>query len=228
MSMSSSMPATRRAFLMAATLLLSLGSLQADEPFEPKPGVHFEPVNPPVPVSGSKPEVVEVFNFKCPHCFYLHPHMEKWSAQVKDRYTIKSLPIAFSNQSDAPVRAFHAAQFFDREAEMKHALFNAHFVDQVNIDSPQELAFIAEGMKFESAAFQSHMSSFGVGGKIAQGQALAQAFGISGTPTVVVNGRYKVIPGKHDQGDYQKFFQIVEALAAKAPEGAPAATPKNP
>ncbi|MEO5347563.1 MAG: thiol:disulfide interchange protein DsbA/DsbL [Magnetococcus sp. YQC-9] len=205
---------SRRGFFAAAALFLAFGSLHA-ESFEPKAGVNYEEIKPPVPMTATKPEVVEVFNFKCPHCIYLHPHMEAWSARMKDRYAIKSLPIPFANQSDAPVRAFYAAQFLDREAEMKHAIFNAHFVDQVNIDSPQELAFIAEGMKFDSVVFQTHMVSFGVGSKLAQGQALASAYGITGTPTLVINGRFKVIPGKHDQGDYEKLFQIIEALANK-------------
>ncbi|MBF0342282.1 MAG: thiol:disulfide interchange protein DsbA/DsbL [Magnetococcales bacterium] len=199
-------------------LLLVFGTAPAivrADPFVPKVGEHFEPVNPPVPVSGSKPEVVEVFNFKCPHCVKLHPAMNAWTERMKDRYEIKSLPIVFSNQADHPLRAFYAAQFLGRETDMKHALFNAHFVDQVNIDSPQELAFIAEGMKIDSAAFQTHMSSFGVNGKINQGRALAQEYGITGTPTLVINGRFRVIPGKHDQGDYERLFAIVEALAAQ-------------
>ncbi|MBF0272946.1 MAG: thiol:disulfide interchange protein DsbA/DsbL [Magnetococcales bacterium] len=185
------------------------------DPFVPKVGEHFEAIIPPVPVSGSKPEVVEVFNFKCPHCIKLHPAMNDWTEKMKGRYDIKSLPIAFSQQTDQPLRAFYAAQFMGREADMKHALFNAHFVDQINLDSPQELAFIAEGMKIDSAAFQAHMNSFGVQGKIAQGRALAQSYGITGTPTLVINGRYRVTPGKHDQGNYERLFEIVEALAAQ-------------
>jgi thiol:disulfide interchange protein DsbA len=185
------------------------------ESFVPKAGENYEAITPPVPVSGSRPEVVEVFNFKCPHCVKLHPAMNEWSEKMKNKYDIKSLPIAFSQQSDQPLRAFHAAQFLGREADMKHALFNAHFVDQVNIDSPQELAFLAEGMKMDSAAFQTHMNSFGVQSRIAQGRSQAQAYGITGTPTLVINGRYRVIPGRHDQGSYERLFAIVEALAAQ-------------
>ncbi|MBF0626885.1 MAG: thiol:disulfide interchange protein DsbA/DsbL [Magnetococcales bacterium] len=200
------------AWLVGGGLMSSAG---AAEPLVLKAGVDYEPIVPPVPVTSAKPEVVEVFNFKCPHCEQFHPAMNAWTEKMKARFEIKSLPIAFTNQSDQPVRAFYAAQFFGREAEMKHALFNAHFADHVNIDSPQELAFLAEGMKFDAAAFQNHMSSFGVQSKVAQGRAQAQAYGVTGTPTLVINGRYRVSPGKHDQGKTERLFAIVETLAAQ-------------
>ncbi|NGZ07757.1 MAG: thiol:disulfide interchange protein DsbA/DsbL [Magnetococcales bacterium] len=184
-------------------------------PFVPKVGEHYEVISPPVPVTGSKPEVVEVFNFKCPHCVKLHPAMEEWTRRMQERLDIQSLPIAFSQQSDQPLRAFYAGQFLGREKEMKHAIFNAHFTDHINIDSPQELAFIAEGLKMDSVAFQNHMQSFGVQSKIAQGRMRSQAFGVSSTPTLVINGRYRVTPGRHDQGSHERLFAIVEALAAQ-------------
>lgn len=191
------------------------GPAVAAEPFVPRAGEHYELISPPVPVTGSKPEVVEVFNFKCPHCVKLHPAMEEWTKRMQGKYDIQSLPIVFSQQSDQPLRGFYAGQFLGRESDMKHAIFNAHFVDHINIDSPQELAFIAEGMKIDSVAFQNHMNSFGVQSKIAQGKARSQAFGVTSTPTLVVNGRYRVTPGRHDQGSYERLFAIVEALTAQ-------------
>ncbi|MBF0428903.1 MAG: thiol:disulfide interchange protein DsbA/DsbL [Magnetococcales bacterium] len=195
--------------------VLFLPHWAAAEPFQPKVGTHYEVISPPVPVTGSKPEVVEVFNFKCPHCFKLHAGMTVWAAKMKDRYEIKSLPIVFSGQADHPLRAFYAGQFMGRESEVKHALFNAQFVDHMNIDSPDELAFMAEGLKLDTAQFKANMNSFGVNGKIAQGRKLSEAYGIASTPTLVINGRFKVSHGKHDNNDQALLFAIVEALAAQ-------------
>lgn len=183
------------------------------EPFRPQAGVHYEIVNPPVPVSGSKPEVVEVFNFKCPHCFRLHPRMEAWTLKMQDRFDIKSLPIVFSNQSDQPLRVFYAGQFMGQEKAIKNALFNAQFVDHLNIDSQGELAFIADNLKLDNAKFLAYQNSFGVNGKINQGRQLAKEYGVESTPTLVVNGRFRVSPGKHDNGDMNRLFEIVETLA---------------
>ncbi|MEO5331234.1 MAG: thiol:disulfide interchange protein DsbA/DsbL [Magnetococcus sp. YQC-5] len=185
------------------------------ESFQPKAGIHYDPIIPPVPVSGSKPEVVEVFNFKCPHCYKLHPRMNVWAAKMKDRFDIKSMPIAFTNQSDQPLRAYYAAQFLGQGDAMKHALFKAHFDDHSNIDAPEELTFIAEGVKLDLPRFQANLNSFAVNGKIAQGRSMSQAYGIVGTPTLVINGRYRVSPGKHDSNDPELLFNIVEALAAQ-------------
>ncbi len=212
----------RFAWVRVSALLLSIGFLiivlangAVAEPFRPKVGTHYDLITPPMPVSGTKPEVVEVFNFKCPHCYKLHPRMTAWSLTMKERMEIVSLPIAFSNQSDYPVRAFFTAQFMGKGEAMKHALFKAQFVDHMNIDSPSELAFIAGGVELDAIKFQANLTSFSVDGKLVQGRQLSEGYGVHSTPTLVVNGRYRVIPGKHDQGDEAMLFAIVEALATQ-------------
>ncbi|MBF0294640.1 MAG: thiol:disulfide interchange protein DsbA/DsbL [Magnetococcales bacterium] len=206
---------SRRLFLAWLTLpLLSAVSARA-EPFLPKAGVHYETITPPVPPAAPGPEVVEVFNFKCPHCYEFHPHMTAWSLKMKDRYAIKSLPIAFSSQSDLPVRAYHAAAFLGRGEEMKHAIFTAHFDEGVNIDSPAELITLAAGLKLDATRFKENLNGFAVNGKVSQGRAQAGAYGIASTPTLVINGRYRVSPGKHDGHDTGRLFAIVESLAAQ-------------
>ncbi|MBF0179399.1 MAG: thiol:disulfide interchange protein DsbA/DsbL [Magnetococcales bacterium] len=206
---------TRRIFLAGLILPLLPGTLARAEPFLPKDGVHYETIPSPVPPAAPGPEVVEVFNFKCPHCYDFHPHMTAWSLKMKDRYAIRSLPIAFSSQSDLPVRAYHAAAFMGRGEEMKHAIFKGHFEEGVNIDSPGELIALAEGLKLDAARFKDNLNGFAVNGKIAQGRGQANAYGIKSTPTLVINGRYRVSPGKHDGHDTRRLFVIVESLTAQ-------------
>ncbi|MBF0420665.1 MAG: hypothetical protein HQL78_10935, partial [Magnetococcales bacterium] len=68
-----------RAFALVL-FVLTFGSAQAAEPeaFVPKEGIDYATIANPVPAPAGKPEIVEVFNFKCPHCYDLHPHLEAW------------------------------------------------------------------------------------------------------------------------------------------------------
>jgi protein dithiol oxidoreductase (disulfide-forming) len=176
---------------------------------------HYDLIVPPVPQSGDKPTVVEVFNFKCPHCFTLHHYMEKWSAINHSRYSIKSLPIFWGKQTDMPIRAYFAAEFLGKGSKMKDAIFKAHFDHSVNIESSDELGFLAEETGLNPEKFKNYLGSFGVSAKIAQANKQQRGFGVNSTPTLVVNGKYKISFGKHADGDAKKLFKIVETLAVR-------------
>lgn len=177
-------------------------------------GKDYQLIQPPVPATGSLPEVVEVFNFKCPHCWHLHPVFTAWAEKNRQRFQIKHLPVFWGNQSDAPVRAYYAAEFMGKGAIMQETLFRAHFDQNLNIEGTSELTFMAQDLGLNPEKFQAHLQSFGVSARVAQGKSLQKAYGISGTPVVIVNGRYLVSP-EHTGGNWEKMMQRVEQLAGR-------------
>jgi protein dithiol oxidoreductase (disulfide-forming) len=177
--------------------------------------IHYDTITPPIPQSGNKPAIVEVFNFKCPHCFTLHPYMDSWSKKSHGKYNITSLPVFWGKQTDMPIRAFYAAEFLGKGAEMKGAIFKANFEHSVNIESADELGFLAEEVGLNPEKFKNYLSSFGVSAKIAQAKVQQRKFAAHSTPTLVVKGKYRVSFGKHAQGDHKMLFEIVETLAAR-------------
>lgn len=204
----------RRLAVTALALLatLAFSPLLAGERLESE--THFRLIEPPVAVKGDKAEIVEVFNFKCPHCYSLHKVMAAWSEANKGRYAIKSLPIFWGQQKDTPVRAYYAADFLGRGEAMKHLLFKGHFDDNRNIEEMADIQMMAEEAGLDGKKFQEAMASFGVMGKVAQGRTLAQALGVNSTPTVVVNGKFAVSPD-HGGGEPKRMLEIVEELAAE-------------
>ncbi|MBF0400094.1 MAG: thiol:disulfide interchange protein DsbA/DsbL [Magnetococcales bacterium] len=202
--------------LLPLFLLLSGGSdVSAAETL--RAGVDYERITPPVPRSGTKPEVVEVFNFKCPHCSSLAPHTAEWAEKNKDRIDFRSVPVYWGKQTDIPVRAYFAAEFLGKGEAMKQAIFQAHFSNSADIENIEEMTFLAEATGMDAQSFRSQMNSFGVSAKISQAKALQTAFRASSTPTLVINGRYQVLPGRHARGgaegvDYSRLFTILETL----------------
>ncbi|MBF0162092.1 MAG: thiol:disulfide interchange protein DsbA/DsbL [Magnetococcales bacterium] len=183
-------------------------------------GVHYDPISPVVPRTGDKPEVIEIFNFKCPHCFSLAPHTAAWAEKNKERFVFKSVPVYWGKQTDVPARAFFAAEFMGKGEAMKQAIFKAHFDHSANIENIEDLMFLAEAVGLDQHAFRNQMNAFGVSAKLSQAKAMQQAFRTSSTPTLVVNGAYQILPGKHARGDgdavqYDKLFRIVETLAVR-------------
>ena len=185
-----------------------------------KVGLHYDLITPAVSRTGNKPEVVEIFNFKCPHCASLAPHTAAWAEKNRDRFLFKSVPVYWGRQTDLPARAFFAAEFMGKGEAMKQAIFKAHFGNSSNIESIEELVFLAEAVGLDPHSFRDQINAFGVSAKLSQAKALQQAFRASSTPTLVINGTYQVMPGKHAKGgregiDHDKLFQIIEALAVQ-------------
>ncbi|MBF0621548.1 MAG: thiol:disulfide interchange protein DsbA/DsbL [Magnetococcales bacterium] len=189
-------------------------------------GEDYHLISPPIPPSGDKPEIVEVFNFHCPHCYYLHPHFDRWAKQNSSRFTVKALPIFWGNQSDIPARAYYTAEFMGKGIEMKDAIFKARFVDGIDIDNFGELIFVVEAVGLDPDLFKQNMKSFGVIAKLAQARTLKESYGVSGTPMLVVNGKYRVPPssGKSlatpeelasDDTKWNGLLRAIEALAVK-------------
>ncbi|MBF0445932.1 MAG: thiol:disulfide interchange protein DsbA/DsbL [Magnetococcales bacterium] len=199
--------------LLLIALIAPLGSNSQAMSIEEN--VHYEVIVPPVPQPGDKPTIVEVFNFKCPHCFTLHHFMDKWSIINHSRYNIQSLPIFWGRQTDMPIRAYFAAEFLGKGPEMKDAIFKAHFDHSVNIENSDELGFLAEEIGLDPEKFKNYLESFGVSAKIAQANKQQRGFVVNSTPTLVVNGKYRVSFGKHAEGNAEKLFEIVETLATQ-------------
>ncbi|OSM07188.1 putative DSBA oxidoreductase [Magnetofaba australis IT-1] len=178
-------------------------------------GKHYFVVKPPVPTGSNKPVVAEVFNFKCPHCFALHPKMAAWARKMGDAVETRSIPLFWGKQTDYPARAYYAAEFMGQGERMKQAIFEAHFEQDMDIEKESDMREIAREAGVDFATLEGNMQSFGVTAKISQGRAQSKEMGVRGTPTLVVNGKYRLTAGENAGGDFDKLFAIVEALIQK-------------
>ena len=88
-------------------------------------------------------------------------------------------------------------------------LFQAIHVGQQRLFDKNSLVRFYSGFGANPANFANLYNSFAVSGKVAQGKALAQQYGLDGVPAVVVNGKYLV------KGSDAKVLKTVNELIAK-------------
>ncbi|WP_130470426.1 thiol:disulfide interchange protein DsbA/DsbL [Candidatus Magnetaquicoccus inordinatus] len=204
------------ALCLGSSLLLSAPLFSAPALQE---GIHYDLITPAVAKTTDKPEIVEVFNFKCPHCAALAPHTAEWAEKNKARFQFRSLPVFWGKQTDLPLRAFFAAEFLGKGEAMKQAIFNAHFNHSADIENKEELVFMAEALGLDGKTFQNQLFAFAVSAKLSQAKALQESYRVSFTPTLVVNGTYQILPSRHAKGengvDHARLFEIIETLAQK-------------
>jgi protein dithiol oxidoreductase (disulfide-forming) len=142
--------------------------------------------------SEGKVEVVEVFSYGCIHCAQFAPTAEKLRKQLPAGVAFKLLPAPFSAEWLPYARAYYAAKQLGVVERSHLALFNAKFAQHYPINSLDELAdfYAREGV--DRAEFMRIATSPEATAKLKEDLALIQKWQVDGTPTIVVNGKYRV------------------------------------
>jgi len=141
--------------------------------------------------SDGKVEVVEVFSYGCIHCAHFAPIADQMRKQLPAGVVFKMVPAAFNDQWVPFARAFYAAQKLDVLDQTHLALFQAKFADHYPISTLDELADFYASKGVDRAKFLSIASSDEVTAQIKRDMGFIQKWQIDGTPTIVVNGKYR-------------------------------------
>ncbi|MEO5830630.1 MAG: thiol:disulfide interchange protein DsbA/DsbL [Rhodanobacter sp.] len=142
--------------------------------------------------SEGKVEVVEVFSYGCIHCAHFAPVAAALAKQLPKGVEFKLLPAPFSAEWVPFARAFYAARQLGVLERTHLALFDAKFEQHYAINSMDELAdfYAREGVN--RAAFMAAATSPQTTAQMKSDLALIQKWQVDGTPTIVINGKYRV------------------------------------
>lgn len=174
-------------------------------------GTDYERLPEPVRTrDAAKVEVVELFWYGCPHCFHLEPYAKAWLAKPQADVDFWRSPAIFN-----PVWRLHAQAFYTAEAlgigEKVHApMFEALAANPRGLANADEIAELFARFGVSRADFDDAWDSFGVGSALTQAEARQRSYRVTGTPTVIVNGKYRVTARSQDQ-----VFAVVDYLVAK-------------
>ena len=139
-----------------------------------------------------KIEVVEFFWYGCGHCYNFEPVIGQWKKSLGDDVDFKGSPAVWAPQMELHSKMYYTAEVLGVSDKMHLALFQAMNVDKKRLQSESEIAevFVANGVSEED--FSKAFNSFGVNSMVRQATARAKAAKISGTPEMMVNGKYRI------------------------------------
>jgi len=171
------------------TLMLSLvisNSYAIDAGFE------YQIIKPPVPTSTTEQvEVVEMFWYGCPHCFQFEPRLKKWLKSKPENVKFIRIPAVFR-----PSWQLHAQVYYTMEAlklidKLHQPFFDAIHKKRLRLNTRKSIKnFFAEN-GVNNAIFEKTFDSFIVKSKVQQAVRLSRAYGISGVPSMIVNGKFR-------------------------------------
>lgn len=141
--------------------------------------------------------VEEFFNYACPACNSFEPLLLAWMSDQPDDVELVHVPASFRTDFVPYARAYYAAEIHGVAKKAHGAVYLAiHGTrtlpgEGAQPDEERIAAFYAE-YGVDASKFLRTMRSFGVDSKVRQATEYMRRVGVTGTPSLVVNGRYLV------------------------------------
>ncbi|MFC0679491.1 thiol:disulfide interchange protein DsbA/DsbL [Lysobacter korlensis] len=190
------------------------------QPFEPGTG---------------KIEVAEVFGYTCPHCATFETVADAWKAKLPA--DVKFTPVAapFGGFWVPYAKAFYTAQTMGLLDKTHDAMFRAIHIERSlppppAVPSDEQLAQWYAKHGADPQQFASTMASFATDAKLKRAQQWMQRSGVESTPSLIVNGKYRVIGGKTHEDQLRIAEHLIareRAASTAAPADAAAAPATN-
>ena len=181
-------------------------------------------------VPAGKVEVTEVFSYACPACNIFQPTAHKLKQAMPANVVFDYLPAAFNPGEDWPMfqLAYVTAQILGVDQQNHDAMFDAvwkgggdlSITDPASRGLKSRLPTIEDAAKFYNQRagvpvdkFIAASKSFSADLKVRTDNDLIMAYKIDRTPTIIVNGKYRV--HVESAGGDQQLIDLVKYLVAK-------------
>ena len=159
-------------------------------------------------------EVAEAFGYTCPHCASFEPLLSAWKARLPGDVRVTPVAAPFGGFWMPYAKAYYTAETMGLLGKTHDAMFRAIHIERSlpvqPLPTPEQLAGFYARYGADPQQFISTMSSFAVDAKLKRAQQFLVRSGVESTPTIVVNGKYRVI-GK----SLEDTLRITEHLVAQ-------------
>lgn len=183
----------KRFALLLLALLLPLAAT-ATQP-APVAGIDYVEIENGVPYKplAGKIEVAEVFAYWCHHCADFQPKIDAWKKTLPRNVRLSYVPLP-QDGDDALARAYFAAEAIGALGKTHNATFRAIHAGQTlpKNASSDEIAGLYAQLGVDMAKFKAAAQGSRVTGMLKQARQFAIRSGVEGTPTLIINGRYRV------------------------------------
>lgn len=209
--------------LIAATMVASTAFAS---PADPKNGVDYQTLSAPQPVqaTGKKVEVIEFFAYHCPACNALEPTLNQWIKKQGDNIVMRRIHLPFQGPADPEAHLFLTLEAMGKLDEYHPRIFQAVHVQRQRLMKDDQIIEWAVKNGLDKAKFMETWNSFGVTTKLRRLSQISSNYKVTGTPTIIIDGKYVVSPGQvseankiQDMGQLmQATTQVMDALVKKA------------
>jgi len=187
-------------------------------------GKEYTTLSTPQPTApGKQIEVLEFFWYGCPHCYHLQPALAEWLKTKRTDIVFHHQPAAFQDSWVQLAQTYYAIESIKATDKLHLPLFEA--IHKSKTLNPQELVRDPKSLfdwiatkGLDRKKFVDAYNSFSVLSHAKRTIDFTSRYDITGTPTLVIDGRYLTSPsmlppnpnGASD--DYKPFFKVVDQV----------------
>jgi len=180
---------------VAALLNTTALAQEADDPDGGQyvAGKHYEVLDTPIRTQDPKKiEATEVFWYGCSHCYRFEPLVAEWAKDLPEDVVLVKSPAIWHPTMKLHAQAYYTAVALDVIDDLHGALFEEINLRKNKLASEGAIGklFAAHGVDPEK--FTQTFNSFGVTAAVQQAEARQRGYKITGTPEMVVNGKYRI------------------------------------
>lgn len=182
----------------------------------------YTQVMPPQPTeSGKKIEVLEFFYYGCPHCYHLQKYIDPWLKKLPKDVEFRYVPTIFDDNWLRLAKTYYALDVLGLEPKLHGAVYDAVQVQNIDLGNEASLLDWAAKQGINRNKLSSAYASFSTQVNVAKSKQMTKSYGIMGTPSLVVDGKYLTSPGLTKSlpgtiSELDKLIQMARADRAKA------------
>lgn len=236
---------TRRNLLIAlcSSPLAALAPVAraAEGSFVPRQGIEYQVLQAPQPTeSGDRIEVLEFFQYTCPHCYHFTPNLEAWRKHLPADVAYRRVALSFDPAGQNLVRLYYTLEALNKTDELHDKVFDAIHKLHRQLTEANDIADFMASNGIDRAQWMATFNSFSVVTRSQQSGKLVAAYQIEGTPTIAIDGKYLTAPSmiKVDSSDRANAAEMARVGALSVMDylidrtrhdrhPAPAAAPKK-
>ncbi len=204
---------------MIGAILMSWGSMAqaqdaAVDPF--REGVHYFKLNQaPQAQTSDVVSVTEIFSYSCHACNEFEPFMQSWKERQAQDVKLNRIPVGFGrNAWELMAKGYLIAEIMGIEEEAHVPLMNALWKDRRQMRSIEDLADFYAERGADREKYLALDNGFMLNMRQRQNKDKLGVYAPRGTPTMIVNGKYKIQTGQAVP-NYQVLLSVVDFLVAK-------------
>lgn len=159
-----------------------------------------------------EPVVMEFFSYGCPHCYTFQPFMDQLKTTLGDRTEVEYVPVDFGGGYwTATQELYLVLEALGRLDELNMKAFEYIHGERKMINNSAKAQGFAERHGISPEEYKKAAKSFAFHVKKKRYDQLTRRYQINSTPTIIVNGKYRVELSSL-KGGPAEFVELVEYL----------------
>ncbi len=158
-----------------------------------------------------KAEVVEVFWYRCGHCFAFDPTLEDWAKKLPKDVSFRRVPVMWDESRMPDAKLYYALEGLGLLDQLHTKVFSAIHNDGLMVQVPEKLFDWVAAQGIDRKSFVDAYNSFSTMTKVNRARELTRGYGVVGVPSMVVNGKY-LITNTSAGGTHDAMLTVADRL----------------